>query len=571
MKQYVRNYITLVFLFLFVTFLGCNNNNRTHNEITAGHWSKVDEILKKIIQPAFSDVDFNVVELGAVNDGITDNRNVIQTAIDNCSEQGGGRVVLPEGDYLINGPLHLKSNVNLHLEENAVIYFGYNPEDYLPLVEVRWEGTRCLNYSPFIYAYKQKNIAITGKGTIDGQQNKFWILWKLIQDNDKIRLRTMGKNLVPLEERVFGKGHFLRPTLIEPYDCENVLIEGVTVRNSPFWTIHPVFCTNVIIRGVNIQPGQSNDDGVDPESSSYVLIEDCDFYTEDDNIAIKAGRDNDAWIENGGRPSENIIIRNNRFHRSNAGAISIGSEMSGGVRNVFSENNIMKNVGRPFYIKSNTDRGGVVENIFHRNAKVDTCGEIARIQLDYKGAVAGENPADFKNFFFENIEVNFASIGIRSLGLPFKVIENVYFNDITVMELKKPNEIYFTKNLNLTNFQYSHITAEEDEYYEQSTGGEENPNRIYWKNLPEPVQKSFLEVLNQEIEEINNVAKEYKDEVKEAFRANPMINSISVYDETGQKVYRLQKSFGWTKIDTRIAENGSIIKNNCNSSWKRYE
>lgn len=555
MKLKIR--ITLL-LTIVLILVSCNQQEHS---ITNEAWSKVPQILDEISAPVFPDREYNVIDFGAVPNREMNSRKAIQAAVDTCSSNGGGKVIVPNGEYFLNGPLHLKSNVNLHLAEGSVIFFGTNPEDYLPIVEVRWEGTRCLNYSPFIYAYREKNIAITGKGTIDGQQDKFWILWKLIQDKNKVRLRTMGKNLVPLEERVFGKGHFLRPTLIEPYQCENVLIEGVTVKNSPFWTIHPVFCNNVIIRNVNIQPGQSNDDGIDPESCSYVLIENNDFYTEDDNIAIKAGRDNDAWIENGGQPTENVIIRNNIFHHCNAGAISIGSEMSGGVRNIFTENNVMKNVGRPFCIKSNTDRGGVVENIYHRNTKVDTCTEFVRIRLDYKGADAGKYPADFRNFFFENIEINFAGLGIHSLGLPEKEIENLFFNDIKIKELKKTTEIYFTKNVQLQNFDYNKITANENEYYTQSRGGEEDPDRIYWEDLPAPVRDSFLRILNKEIDKIKNVDAVYKNEVKAAFAENPMINNISTYMKNNKKVYRLQKFFGWTAIDVHIERNGNILDN----------
>lgn len=557
-RESLRPIITTVILVLAsLNFISCSTE--AGDEMTGG-WSLVPSILEKINAPNIPDNEFNVVDFGAKADPTFDSKPSIQNAIDSMSIIGGGKVIIPKGEYLLNGPIHLKSNIKFHLSEGAVIYFGTNPEDYLPLVEVRWEGTRCLNYSPFIYAYKQKNIAITGKGTIDGQQDKFWILWKLIQDNDKKRLRTMGKNLVPLEDRVFGRGHFLRPTLIEPYDCENVLIEGVTVKNSPFWTIHPVFCTNVIIRDVNIRPGQSNDDGVDPESSKYVLIEECDFYTEDDNIAIKAGRDNDAWLENGGRTTENIIIRNNVFHKSNAGAISIGSEMSGGVRNVFSENNVMKNVGRPFYIKSNTDRGGFVEHIYHRNTKVDTCGEFVRIRLDYKGADAGENPAEFSKFYFENIDIDYAGLGIRSLGLPEKSIEDIYFKDIKINQISKLNEIYYTDNIQLKEFTITRMSAFVDEYFAQSRGGEEDPDRIYWEDLTRPIQTAFLEELNQRVDAIENVAQVSKDEVKNAFASDPMINSISVYEDSGKKIYRLQKFFGWTRIDLHIDSSGNILK-----------
>lgn len=245
--------ILISLLLLSIAFFLSNCTRRISDERYDEAWSQVPAILEKIVPPEFPDLEINVIEYGAVADLNMNSQPAIQKVIDTCAAMGGGKLIIPAGEYLLNGPLHLQSNINLHISEGATLFFGSNPNDYLPVVEVRWEGTRCLNYSPLIYAYEKENIAITGKGTIDGQQQKFWQLWKLIQDNDKVRLRTMGKNLVPLEERVFGKGHFLRPTLIEPYKCKNILIEGVTVKNSPFWTIHPVFCTNVTVRNVNVQ------------------------------------------------------------------------------------------------------------------------------------------------------------------------------------------------------------------------------------------------------------------------------------------------------------------------------
>src|SRR5262249_10123286 len=160
-------------------------------------------------------------------------------AIAQCHEAGGGRVIVPAGTYLTNGPIHLASNVNLHLAEGATIRFGTNPTDYLPVVPVRWESTRCYNYSPLVYAYRQKNIAVTGQGRLDGQAQAFWGEWKNKQTADQDRLREMGASGVPPERRVFGGGHHLRPSLCEFYDCRDVLIEGVTLERSPFWTLHP--------------------------------------------------------------------------------------------------------------------------------------------------------------------------------------------------------------------------------------------------------------------------------------------------------------------------------------------
>ena len=259
-------------------------------------WGLVPGILARIQPPRLAGRDFDIRGSGAVGDGRTDCRSAIARAIAECCTAGGGRVVIPAGTWLCNGPIHLASNVNLNLAEGSTVVFGTNPADYLPAVLVRWEGTRCHNYSPLIYARGQENIAITGRGTFDGQAASFWQEWKRKQTPDQEALRKMGMERAPLEKRIFGEGHYLRPGMFQAYECRNLLIEGVTFKGSPFWTVHPVFCNNVTVRGIHVLPGTTNDDGVDPDSSRDVLIENCTFDTADDNIAIKAGRDQDAWI-----------------------------------------------------------------------------------------------------------------------------------------------------------------------------------------------------------------------------------------------------------------------------------
>lgn len=551
------NYLIIIIIFVYTfTSFGMQPADTKNDP-----WTEVPEILEKIIPPAFPDKEYNVLDFN-VKPGLNhDSREAIQSVIDKCNAEGGGKIIIPKGEYLLNGPLHLKSDINLHLMEGAVIYFGSDPDDYLPAVLVRWEGTRCYNYSPFIYAFDKKNIAITGKGTIDGQQQNSWMLWKLIQDQDKIRLRKMGKQLAPVGERVFGKGHYLRPSLIEFYKCENILIEGVTVKNSPFWTIHPVLCNNVTITNVDVQPGQSNDDGCDPESSSYVLIENCSFYTEDDNIAIKAGRDNDAWIENGGRPSENIIIRNNSFHSVNAACITIGSEMSGGVRNIFAENNKIVNAGTAFYIKSNTDRGGIVENLYFRKNNVDTCDIVFQAILNYKGADTGEYPSIFRNFIFEDVNIKYALMAVQLVGLPQTPIKYIYLNNIIVDEVQLPAEVYYTDDLIMTNNKFNVIRADEKEYFTKSSGGEEDPDRLFWNDLPADVQESFIKVFNNKIDKSSNIPAKYRDEVKKVFAVSPVINNISVKTVRGEKVFRLKKSFGWDEIDVILKKSGEMTGN----------
>ena len=560
----IRNYkssiklLTISWLCIFL-ITSCAQNKKAGGTSDQA-WKQVAGILEKIQPPVFPDREFDITAYGAPDDGKRDAKSALDSAIQACSKAGGGKVIVPAGTYKINGPIHLQSNINLHLEEGSRLLFGVEPEDYLPPVLVRWEGTRCYNYSPLIYAYQEKNIAITGKGVIDGQTEKFWYLWKLIHDRDKQILRQMGKNLKPVEDRVFGKGHYLRPTLIEPYECENVLIQGVTVKSSPFWTIHPVLCTNVTIRNVRVKKGKSNDDGCNPESCKNVLIENCTFSSNDDNIAIKAGRDNDAWVKNGGRPSENIIIRNNEFGGTRGGAITIGSEMSGGVRNIFAEDNIVGNVKRAYYIKSNTDRGGSVKDIYYRDTQIENCrGAVIRVLLGYKGATAGEYPADFDGFYFENISCGRAETGFKLTGLPEKSIRNILLRDIRIERVEKDMDIYFAENIDFRNVKIDTFRTAQADIEALRDSHEESPDRLTWEDLPGAVQNSFLDVFSEIVNSKNQVSRKARQNVINVFNKDPMLNAIGTETRDDQRIYRLHKSFGSEHIRVVVREDGRIL------------
>src|SRR5690606_1750544 len=342
-------------------------------------WGDYEKVLARIKAPEFPDRDFPISNFGAKpGELVTD---AIRAAIDACHAAGGGRVVVPAGEWL-TGAIHLKSNVNLHVSAGATLKFSTNPEHYLPVVHTRWEGVEVMNYSPFIYAYEQENIAVTGEGTLDGQADwDNWWGWNRKQPNqptrqrsDRDRLFDMGERGVPVEERVFGAGTFLRPNFIQPYRCHNVLIEGVKILRSPMWEVHPVLCTNVTVRGLEIVTHGPNNDGCNPESSKDVLIENCLFDTGDDCIAIKSGRNNDGRRVN--VPSENIVVRNCTMKDGHGGVV-LGSEISGGVRNVFVENCTMDspNLDRGLRFKNNAVRGGVLENVFMRNVTIGRVGE----------------------------------------------------------------------------------------------------------------------------------------------------------------------------------------------------
>ncbi len=403
---------------------------------------QVDAVLDRIQPPTFPEREFTV----QVKQGQSFQRAVNQT-IETCHNAGGGKVVIPKGEYLCNGPVKMLSNVNLHLSEGAAVLFGTNPEDYLPVVKVRWEGTVCYNYSPLIYANGQKNLAVTGKGTFDGQADKFWFAWKKQPNGDdqekaKTILRKTGETGVPETERVFGAGYKLRPTLLEFYDCEGVLLEGFTAQQSPFWTIHPVFSKNLTIRNLTIRHGTANDDGIDPDSCEDVLIENCDISTDDDPISIKAGRDRDAWNRKGSR---NIIVRKCTLRSRIANGFCIGSEMSGGVENVWVNDCIIPDTNLGLTLKANLDRGGFVRHLWVRNVTIDSCRQAAiRMQMDYHSYRGGNFPPDFDQITFENIQVGSArDYGWWLVGIPAKPIGLVTLRNIKVGRVGKGNKAEF--------------------------------------------------------------------------------------------------------------------------------
>ena len=369
-------------------------------------WDAVQAILVRIVPPSFPAKDFNITTYGAVSGGTTLCTTAIDDAITACHNAGGGRVVVPAGTYF-TGAIHLQSNVNLYISKGATLKFSANPADYLPVVFTRYEGTECYNYSPFIYAYAQTNIAITGSGNVDGcaTLNDWWA-WKTTGDADRTSLMAMGQNNTPLSQRVFGSGHYLRPVFIQPHSCTNVLIDSITVLNSPMWEINPVLCRNVTVSNVTISSHGVNNDGCDPDCSKDVLIKNCTFDTGDDCIAIKSGRNNDGRRVN--IPSENIVIQGCTMKDGHGGVV-LGSEISGSVRNVFAENCAMNSTAldRMLRIKTNSVRGGTIENIFLRNIQVmNVASEYIQVDMYYEEGDAGTFTPVVQNICVENITGN---------------------------------------------------------------------------------------------------------------------------------------------------------------------
>jgi polygalacturonase len=410
-------------------------------------WKQVTKIKFRIHPPKFPNRTFLITDYGATGNGKTMNTKAFKKAIAACHKQGGGKVVVPRGIFL-TGAIHLKSNVNLHLKEGATILFSRDSSDYLPVVRTQYEGIGLWNYSPFIYAYKKKNIAITGHGTLDGNADKnHWWYWTK-RPKDRARLGEMNKKQVPVKKRRFGAGHYLRPVFIQPFKCKNVLIKGITIRHSPMWEINPVLSENVIVNGVHITSLGPNNDGVDPESSKNVWIKNSYFNTGDDCIAIKSGRDQD------GRridvPSENIIIENSHMADGHGGVV-IGSEVSGGVKNVYVQDLTMSspNLERVLRIKTSSRRGGVIQNIYMRNVKVGTYKDAAVKVSMFYGPPGNFMPM-VKNIIVDNLQVeNGGKYGIYVKAYKESPVKNLTIKNSTIRGVEEPIKVNHVKNMQL--------------------------------------------------------------------------------------------------------------------------
>jgi polygalacturonase len=408
-----------------------------------------DEVLARIHPPRFLNQVFDISKFGALPGG--ESGDAIRKTVEACAKAGGGTVLVPRGTWL-TGPIHLKSNINLHLAAGAVLRFSTDPRRY-PLVFTRWESTECMNYSPLIYALDQTNLAITGEGTLDGQaDSEHWWPWK---GNDKFgykkgdpqqkearaALVALGDKDVPVSERVFGEGHYLRPNFIQPYRCTNVLIEGVTIVRSPMWEVNPVLCRNVTVRNVKVNSHGPNNDGCDPDACTDVLIDRCEFETGDDCIAIKAGRNRDG--RRVGVPCENIVVRDCTM-KDGHGGVSIGSEASGGVRNVYIENCRMDSprLERALRIKTNSYRGGTIENVFFRDS---TIGQVAEAVLDidfnYEEGKGGPFKPVARNVVLENITSRKSKNGLTLRGFANAPITGVHLIRCKFQNVAQPDII----------------------------------------------------------------------------------------------------------------------------------
>lgn len=422
----VYKYSLFIFVFFSCIFFSTAQNTSLNKQIA------INQILSRVQVPEISSTEFNIKDFGAIADGKTNCIPAIEKAIKKAVANTGGKVIIPDGEWFCKGPIHLEDNINLHLKKGSRVVFSDNDKDYLPLQLVRWEGVEIYNYSPYIYAKNKKNIAITGHGTFDGNAEKIRT-WRKNQKPAQNKLREMGKNLVPVDERRFGEGHFLRFSFIQLMDCKNILIENITIENVPFWVMHPTYSKNITIRNVTVTSPHINNDGIDFDSCEDALVENCVFTCGDDAIVIKSGRDNDAWRIN--KPSKNIVIRNCLAPEVLHG-LAFGSEMSGGIENIFIDNFYMKKVKQyAIQFKANRDRGGYIKNIFIDGIFIDSAKTALFFTNDYHGYSGGNYPSEFHHITIDNVFCSHANgKGIEIMGLKEKPIHNIRIKNFNVLK-----------------------------------------------------------------------------------------------------------------------------------------
>ena len=418
-------------------------------------WSQLPEILRHIKTPTFPDRDFDITQFGAKADGKTNCTDAIKQAISECHKAGGGRVLVPGGGTYYTGPIHLKSNVHLEVSKGATLLFSDNFMDYLPPVLVRWEGEECYSLSPLIYASHCENIAVTGQGTLNGN-GKTWWDWRK-SDGEPYRAannikKEWSQTYKPVGERVLAKKDFhWCPTFIGPYHSKNFLLEGLTLIDGPFWNVHPVYCENVIVKNLTIKNHGPNGDGCNPDSSRYVLIEGCLFDTGDDCIAIKSGKNNDGRRVN--RPSEYIVVRN-CIMKDGHGGVVMGSEMTGSVRHVYAEHCIMDspNLDRALRIKTNSVRGGTVENVYMRHVKVGQVADaVFRVNFQYGEKDTGDFTPMVRNINMENVTCYKSKYGVRIDAYERSPVSGIHLKNCVFTNVKSGNLLNHVTGLKVDN------------------------------------------------------------------------------------------------------------------------
>jgi hypothetical protein len=404
-------------------------------------WSRADALARDVRPP-----DIPPRAVTAALRPLGDARASIQAAIDTLAKRGGGRVVVPAGAWSVKGPLRLRSRIDLHLTKGAVLNFSQNAADYLPPVKTRWEGAEILGYAPMIYAADVEDVAITGPGVIDGGAQAEFFAWEDKAGPAIDKLRALAFKNAPLSQKTFGEGSYLRPSAIEIVGAQRVLLADYTIRNASFWVNHLTYVDHATVRGIHVDSHQQHNDGVDVDSSRYVLIEKCDFQTGNYSVAIKSGRDLEARAI--GRPSQFIIIRDNTM--AGADGVGFGSEMSGGIMDVYVQRNTMASAGAAFHFKSNRDRGGEMRNIHVRDMRMGDFEHLIWLDVGAAGPFGDDRPPRVTNISFERLSAGRVGDFLTVQGPPGAPIGDLTLTDVTATAAKSMLKIENLEILNLT-------------------------------------------------------------------------------------------------------------------------
>ena len=410
--------------------------------------------------------DYPITKYGAKKGNVQANTQAFARAMAACHKAGGGRVVVPEGEW-ITGPIHFESDCNLYLSDGATVVFDDDPELYLPAVRTSWEGAECMGLSPLVYAYGCENIAISGSGTLAPRMD----LWRTWFDRPQShidatrQLYAMLSTGVPVEYRhMEAPGVQMRPALIHFNRCTNIQLDGFHIRESPFWTIHLFMCRDVWAHNLDVYAHGHNNDGIDREMTQHAIVEDCRFDQGDDGVVIKAGRNQDGWRL--GTPSSDIVIRNCNIVNGHT-VLGIGSEMSGGVRRVYMHDcSSSSEVYRLFYIKTNHRRGGFIEDITVDNVSASSMMRVFAIDTDvlyqWRDIVPTFETAitRIKGITVRNINVRQADAIYEINGDERQPVEDVTLENIHVEEISQfKSQATAVRNLDVRNVTYDRMTS----------------------------------------------------------------------------------------------------------------
>ena len=405
------------------------------------------------VAPVFSGKKVSVTDFGAVSGGKVLCTDAFRDAMLSLGSEGG-TVVVPAGRWL-SGAIHFLDNIELHLEDGAEILFSPNLADYLPAVLGVYEGIRCYRPSAMLHAEGKRNVAVTGKGLLNGNGAAFWeMVYYTAGPRDMIESAKAGR---PVEERVYTKWEQgVRPCFLEFLDCENVLIEDVTFKDSPMWTVHPTWCRNVTVRGISIDNPMDdrfhhspNTDGVNLDGCRRALVENCTIYCGDDCVCMKSGKNEDGRAS--GHICEDVEVRNCHFIRG-IGGITIGSETSGSIRNLYCHDIDMKDITIGIWVKSTPERGGFIEDLHYENIVIEEAAHSGFcIMLGYDNAeMNGQWIPPIRNISAENVTLKDGKAGVLMNGIPGHEPHDIRLKNFDFYA-EKPLEVTDIKNVTMEN------------------------------------------------------------------------------------------------------------------------